>query len=72
MANRKCSYCGTYYTDETGHDYDVCVKSCQERLAWTEKQLVDVKWALEEAKKVQAQDWWRKELARNNAPIEKK
>ncbi len=32
MADRICSLCGQGYTDETGHNYNECVKRCQEEL----------------------------------------
>lgn len=28
MADRKCSCCGDYYTDEGGHDLDKCIETC--------------------------------------------
>lgn len=66
MANRICSFCGEGYTDETGHDYDACVKRCQELLGYAHENLrhaarylVNSERNLVEAKRVQGQNWWR-------------
>jgi hypothetical protein len=29
MADRKCSCCGEYYTDETGHNLNQCIENCE-------------------------------------------
>jgi hypothetical protein len=63
MANRICSLCGQGYTDETGHNYDDCVERCEKALEYAEGLHRDAKRALGEAKKIQAQDWWRKKWA---------
>ena len=34
---RKCSCCGQSYTDESGHDLDKCIETCQYRLHEREK-----------------------------------
>ena len=60
MADKKCSYCGTYYTNETGHNYDQCVEKCKEAVSWYTRGLSNAKWALEKAQEVQRQTWWRK------------
>ena len=62
MSDRKCSYCGAYYDDNTGHNYDICVQDCQEYLQQAKLTFDNCKWALEKAKEVQAQDWWRKKV----------
>lgn len=31
MADRKCSCCGEYYTDNKPHDLEKCVQTCRER-----------------------------------------
>ena len=66
MATRKCSYCGMTYTDESGHDYDECVQTCQRMLKNAEAVLKEAQWALTEAKKVQIQPWWRKKFPKEN------
>ena len=50
-AQRCCSLCGTYYTDDKGHDYGRCVEILEQRVAIMERHLPDVKAAL-----VRAQD----------------
>ena len=32
MAERQCSCCGQGYTDDIRHDYETCVKNCQDRV----------------------------------------
>jgi len=41
MAQRKCSCCGQGYTDDERHDYEQCVKDCEERVNWTRHSLND-------------------------------
>ena len=67
MTNRMCSLCGESYTDESGHDYDKCVKECRANIQQLERQqdniynaLNDAHKHLEEALRIQRQDWWRK------------
>jgi len=66
MANRICSLCGLLYTDETGHNYDVCVERCKQELynadthiGIAENRYHFAKEHLAEAKRIQAQDWWK-------------
>lgn len=68
MADRVCSLCREPYTDETGHDYDCCVKQCvlnldnaHDGLQKAADAYVDAKRHLAEAKVIQAQTWWRKQ-----------
>ena len=61
-ARRMCSFCGRPYTDDSGHDYDLCVKDLEIRLAKDMKHLSDTRLALEGARSVQAQSWWRGKL----------
>lgn len=32
MTDRMCSCCGQLYTDEVRHDYETCVKNCEEQV----------------------------------------
>jgi len=67
MADRQCSLCGQFYTDDEGHDYDICVSHCYDQL---EQARIDVHKAIDrlndayahvnEALRIQKQDWWRK------------
>jgi hypothetical protein len=41
MADRKCSCCGTYYTDETGHDLDKCIEDCKSVYIKATKNLIN-------------------------------
>jgi len=68
MADRICSLCGESYTDEKGHNYDICVSRCADQLegAKTNAHLaVDhldkAHIHFNEAVHIQKQDWWRKE-----------
>ena len=61
MTARKCSYCHAYYDDDKSfHNYDQCVKDCTARVNDLNKALTDANWALEKAKEVQKQTWWRR------------
>jgi len=33
MADRICSCCGEVYTDDARHDYEQCIKRCEESVA---------------------------------------
>lgn len=32
MADRKCSCCGTHYSDDERHDYEQCYQDCEARV----------------------------------------
>ena len=49
MAQRRCSLCGWYYTDEDGHDRVECVERLKMRVAEAERELADARLALAEA-----------------------
>lgn len=51
MKLRKCSLCGEYYTDETGHDPKKCVETLEKRVISLRKDLADAERALAEAKR---------------------
>ncbi len=67
MADRCCSLCGTLYTDEEGHDYDICVSRCSDHLDKAKVEahnavdrLITAFNSLREASRIQKQDWWKK------------
>ncbi len=60
MADRMCSFCMELYTDEEGHNYDLCVQKCETALLKAMERVHVLEWALEGAKKVQSKDWWRR------------
>lgn len=67
MANRICSLCGEFYTDEQSHNYDKCVITCEQNLKryFGEKRkldqmIIDQSIHLEEAKRIAKSNWWRK------------
>ena len=49
MAQRKCSCCGTAYTDDDRHDYEQCVRDCADRVASARQNLSDALDCLENA-----------------------
>ena len=52
MANRKCSLCEYYYTDEEGHDPDACVGRLKSRVRHYTLCLREAEYNLEVAKTV--------------------
>ena len=62
MAQRICSLCGTPYTDETGHNYDLCASLLEERVKTLTTTLQDAQDHLEEARGIQAADWWKERV----------
>jgi hypothetical protein len=59
MATKICSLCGETYTDEEGHNYDKCVERCRDRVSILKGKLQAAQGHLEEAQRIQKQDWWR-------------
>jgi len=66
MADRCCSLCGTYYTDEEKHNYDICVSRCSDHLKRTKdkahsvvNELGDAYEHYIEAVRIQRQTWWK-------------
>ena len=49
MEQRKCSCCGEPYTDESGHDLDTCIATCQTQLHQREKDHANARDDLERA-----------------------
>jgi len=59
MVDKICSFCRESYVFADGHDYDRCVKECEEKLSVAVRILSRRYWALNCAKEIQGQDWWR-------------
>lgn len=49
MADRICSCCGAFYTDEDGHDLDKCIETCKSSLHRVEKDHANARDDLERA-----------------------
>ena len=49
MADRKCSCCGGFYTDDERHDYEQCTKDCENRVIQARHNLNDALDCLEMA-----------------------
>lgn len=62
MADRMCSYCWQPYTDKGGHDYDECVKRCEEDVSKTTEWLRRAKRVLKRAKAIQSGTWWQEKV----------
>jgi len=67
MAQRKCSLCSQLYTDEKGHNYDICVSRCFDQLEEAKKEahkgvdrLINAYSHVSQALSIQKQDWWKK------------
>lgn len=67
MADRMCSLCGESYTDEKGHNYDICVSKCFDQLEQAKvgahkaiDYLIEAYSHYNEALHIQKQDWWKK------------
>ena len=50
MVDRICSCCGQSYTDDMRHNYEPCVKNCEERVNRARHNLNDALECLENAK----------------------
>lgn len=68
MAQRCCSLCGEFYTDKTGHNYNICVERCFDQLERAKAaipkaidRVLDAYKHLGEAKHIEKQDWWKGE-----------
>jgi ribosomal protein L24E len=59
---KTCSFCGETYTEGEGHNYDQCVRTCEEKVMYLTKQLQEAKKCLREAREIQSQMWWRKKF----------
>ena len=51
--------CGGYYTDKSGHDYDVCVETLQDLCQSLLFQVGEVSEMLYKAQAIRSQDWWK-------------
>lgn len=67
MASRRCCLCGELYTDEKGHDYDICVSKCYDILDKAKvgahngvDRLITAYDNCRQAVSIQKQDWWKK------------
>jgi Fe-S-cluster-containing dehydrogenase component len=68
MADRKCHLCGEFYTDETGHDYNKCVESCETQAQLADENVtkaiqhrIDAIQHRNESRRIALQDWWKRE-----------
>ena len=63
MADRKCSLCGTYYTDEEGHNKNECVWKLQTQVLKTKCDLQQFEEALKEALARRHKEWYGSDTA---------